>query len=238
MNPPGPSSDSSDSPSFGPSIRKTQRKMPDLNSEANSYSFLEKEGPSTIEDTQEYQNTRANHIHNMLNKMNFVRVENDGSPLENFSAISSNPPENIRFSPSTGEESSEDKSFSKSSTSDKIGNASRQYMQNPNPIFIQPYSSNENPLSPSTSLGNSISSYKDSYVTKKGTGSGSSLTEGLNSMGLNKITEKMNYVIYLLEQQQHEETHHITEEFILYIFLGVFVIYIVDSFSRSGKYIR
>jgi hypothetical protein len=176
----------------------------------------------------------------MLNKMNSVRVENDGSPLENFSAISSDPP--IRFSPSTGEESPEDKSFSKSSTSDKIGDMSRRYMQNPNPMFIQPYSSNENPLSSSSSssLGNSISSYKDSYAAKKGLGQGSSssLMEGLNSMGLNKITEKMNYIIYLLEQQQHEETHHVTEEFILYTFLGVFVIYIVDSFSRSGKYIR
>jgi hypothetical protein len=62
--------------------------------------------------------------------------------------------------------------------------------------------------------------------------------EGLDSMGMNKVTEKMNYIIYLLEQQQHEETHHVMEEFILYACLGVFVIYIVDSFSRAGKYIR
>ena len=50
--------------------------------------------------------------------------------------------------------------------------------------------------------------------------------------------EKMNYIIYLLEQQQNEKTSHITEEFVLYTFLGVFVIFVVDAFSRGGKYIR
>ena len=45
-------------------------------------------------------------------------------------------------------------------------------------------------------------------------------------------------MIHLLEQQQHEKTDNITEEFLLYTFLGVFVIYVVDSFSRSGKYVR
>ena len=50
--------------------------------------------------------------------------------------------------------------------------------------------------------------------------------------------EKMNYIIYLLEQQQNEKTNHITEEFVLYTFLGVFVIFVVDAFSRGGKYIR
>jgi hypothetical protein len=35
-----------------------------------------------------------------------------------------------------------------------------------------------------------------------------------------------------------EKTANITEEFILYAFLGVFIIFIVDSFSRGGKYIK
>jgi hypothetical protein len=53
-----------------------------------------------------------------------------------------------------------------------------------------------------------------------------------------KIMEKINYMIHLLEEQQHEKTNNITEEFLLYTFLGVFVIYVLDSFARSGKYIR
>jgi len=53
-----------------------------------------------------------------------------------------------------------------------------------------------------------------------------------------KLMEKINYMIHLLEQQQNEKTDNITEEFILYTFLGVFIIFIVDSFSKTGKYTR
>jgi hypothetical protein len=53
-----------------------------------------------------------------------------------------------------------------------------------------------------------------------------------------KLLEKINYMIRLLEEHQHEKTENITEEFILYGFLGIFVIYVVDSFTKCGKYIR
>jgi hypothetical protein len=52
------------------------------------------------------------------------------------------------------------------------------------------------------------------------------------------LLEKINYMIYLLEQQKREKNKHTTEEFVLYSFLGVFVIYVADSFARSGRYIR
>jgi hypothetical protein len=58
------------------------------------------------------------------------------------------------------------------------------------------------------------------------------------SFGDDKLMEKINYMIHLLEEQQNEKTNNITEEFILYTFLGVFIIFVVDSFSRSGKYTR
>jgi hypothetical protein len=59
------------------------------------------------------------------------------------------------------------------------------------------------------------------------------------SVGINdELMKKVNYMIHMLEQQEVEKTANITEEFILYTFLGVFIIYIVDSFSRSGRYIR
>jgi len=56
--------------------------------------------------------------------------------------------------------------------------------------------------------------------------------------GDGKLLEKINYMIHLLEQQQHEKTDNITEEFILYSFLGIFIIFVVDSFARAGKYTR
>ena len=52
------------------------------------------------------------------------------------------------------------------------------------------------------------------------------------------LMEKLNYMIHLLEEQQDERTSNVTEEVILYCFLGIFIIFIVDSFSRVGKYIR
>ena len=52
------------------------------------------------------------------------------------------------------------------------------------------------------------------------------------------LMKKLNYMIHLLEEQQDEKTNNVTEELVLYLFLGVFVIFIVDSFARAGKYTR
>lgn len=67
------------------------------------------------------------------------------------------------------------------------------------------------------------------YYAKMGLGSGSHD---------DKLMEKINYMIHLLEEQHNERTSHITEEFLLYTFLGVFVIFVVDSFAKVGKYTR
>jgi hypothetical protein len=53
-----------------------------------------------------------------------------------------------------------------------------------------------------------------------------------------ELLEKLNYMIHLLEEHKDEKTGHVTEEIILYSFLGVFMIFIVDSFARAGKYVR
>jgi hypothetical protein len=52
------------------------------------------------------------------------------------------------------------------------------------------------------------------------------------------LIEKLNYMINLLEEQQDQKTGSVTEEVVLYSFLGVFIIFIVDSFSKVGKYTR
>jgi hypothetical protein len=64
------------------------------------------------------------------------------------------------------------------------------------------------------------------------------LEEDRNDRTQQLLLEKINYMIYLLEQQKKEKSKHTTEEFVLYSFLGVFVIYLADSFARSGRYIR
>jgi len=52
------------------------------------------------------------------------------------------------------------------------------------------------------------------------------------------LMTKLNYMIHLLEERQDERTNNVTEEVILYSFLGVFMIFIVDSFVKVGKYVR
>ena len=52
------------------------------------------------------------------------------------------------------------------------------------------------------------------------------------------LLAKLNYMIHLLEEQRDERTGHVTEEIILYCFLGIFMIFMVDSFARVGKYVR
>ena len=54
----------------------------------------------------------------------------------------------------------------------------------------------------------------------------------------NKLLSKLDYVIHLLEEQHNEKTNHITEELILYLFLGIFMIFVLDSFARASKYVR
>jgi hypothetical protein len=52
------------------------------------------------------------------------------------------------------------------------------------------------------------------------------------------LLQKLNYMINLLEEQQDEKTNNVTEEVVLYSFLGIFIIFVVDSFARVGKYVR
>ncbi len=52
------------------------------------------------------------------------------------------------------------------------------------------------------------------------------------------LLQKLNYMISLLEEQQDERTNNVTEEVVLYSFLGIFIIFIADTFVRAGKYVR
>jgi len=53
-----------------------------------------------------------------------------------------------------------------------------------------------------------------------------------------ELTNKLDYLITLLEEQQDIKTGHVTEEIILYSFLGIFIIFVLDSFARAGRYVR
>ena len=60
-----------------------------------------------------------------------------------------------------------------------------------------------------------------------------SATEGGSKSGTNAaLIEKLNYIIHMLEDKKDEKTGHVIEELVLYCFLGVFIIFIVDTFTH------
>lgn len=70
------------------------------------------------------------------------------------------------------------------------------------------------------------------------TGQNSYAGQNAHGMDQDELMRKMNYIIYMLEEQKNEKTDNIMEELVLYTFLGVFVIFVVDSFAKVGKYVR
>ena len=52
------------------------------------------------------------------------------------------------------------------------------------------------------------------------------------------LMKKLNYLIHMMEEQKDEKTQNVTEELVLYLFLGVFMIFTIDSFARASKYTR
>jgi len=197
--------------------RKTAKKMPDL-SEPATYVSEEANYKETtvynIEDTQTIQEDRNKKVNDMLNKITSVNVENDGNSLKNFV-------------PLDGPKMSNGLETGENANSSQWAN-----LLMPN-MGKSDYSANNLNIA---KLSNYKTSYDtppqltQSYYSKMGLGAG-----GIND---NKMMEKINYMIHLLEQQHDEKTSNVTEEFILYTFLGVFIIFIVDSFSRTGKYTR
>ena len=79
---------------------------------------------------------------------------------------------------------------------------------------------------------NNLASYNESYNY--------STSNNENSLNFdnNNLLKKLDYIIHLLEEQHNEKTNHITEELILYLFLGLFILFVLDSFARASKYHR
>lgn len=86
----------------------------------------------------------------------------------------------------------------------------------------------------SNTLANAVPKQYPQYMPSVFQGSSSDSHDV--SKGL--MLQKLDHIISLLEDQHDEKTGHVTEELILYCFLGVFIIFIVDSFARAGKYVR
>jgi hypothetical protein len=95
-----------------------------------------------------------------------------------------------------------------------------------------------------TNINSKYSNFNDSYKPNLDYLNTQYQKESLNNSGPNatynntQLLSKLDYIIHLLEEQHNEKTNHITEELILYLFLGIFIIFVLDSFARASKYIR
>lgn len=48
------------------------------------------------------------------------------------------------------------------------------------------------------------------------------------------LIEKLNYIIHMLEEKKDEKTGHVIEELVLYCFLGIFIIFVIDTFTHAA----
>jgi len=180
--------------------------------------------PNTIEETEEVNREKNNRVSELLSKLT---ENNDGNRLADYQPIN-NPYVNVR----------------RNDTMDSNSYDVENENMNLNPTELLPKTIEKQPSQYSANemnLGN-YSNYLHTYNSPKLFQNNKPYYANMgvltNGSSNDNLMEKINYMIHLLEEQQMEKTANITEEFILYIFLGVFVIFTVDSFTRVGKYVR
>jgi hypothetical protein len=157
----------------------------------------------------------------VLELMNNLNPDNDGTHLANF-----NPPPAMGSAPLKPAQPipSADPHIEPLQNEFQLASPAAQFQRSSENRFY--------PTSPETNFSN----YRQSYLNQGQNRYLASGTDGIST----KLMDKINYMIHMLEQQQNERTEHIMEEFILYTLLGVFIIFVVDAFARSGngKYVR
>ena len=201
-----------------PTIRKTikNRKQNDNNNIPSSNETFKL---TTIEDMQNIHDDRNSKVTQLLDKI--TSVDNENEQLGDFNPIE---PPSINVKKDMDDNNLVDDyvppkfNYSEASNSFKTNNANVMYGAD-------------------DSKSSNLSNYATSYDPPKKVQTKQPIYA---KMGINNdsLMEKINYMIHMMEEQQHEKTSNITEEFILYTFLGVFIIFIVDSFNRTAKYTR
>lgn len=100
---------------------------------------------------------------------------------------------------------------------------------------VQPYAGEDVPVT--LEAFNTLESSQTDDYYKKVVPYYSGMSNPSQSQNEDLLT-KLDQILYMLEEQTNERTGHVAEEIILYSFLGIFIIFIVDSFARVGKYVR
>lgn len=167
----------------------------------------------TAEDAAKYNQTRKNHVYDMIQRMtSAASEEDDGSGPAKFTPPPLGENTSIRR---CGEETGA------KCADDAIPSPVNELMPKPPAL---------SPLLP-VNRAYSQTPYYASMGIQSSNGNS-------NSADNNKLMDRLNHIVRLLENMEHEKTEHIMEEVVLYGLLGVFTIYVLDAFARSGKYTR
>ena len=217
-----------------PTLRKTIKKHDAVKNANDTEESLEEREPTSLDIVEEEKEERVDKINKLIGNMSQVNAADSGSGMGDFQPLSHpilqtrggvpegrnaeeaiDPLDNsLQKPPSRIEHTVGEFSASESNTSAQSNPYHVNYHGNYRRVYEPPKIATP-----------------DNYYEKMGLGKQPTLD--------NTLLEKINYMIHMLEQQQNEKTSNLTEEFILYIFLGVFMIFIVDSFTRGGgKYVR
>lgn len=228
-----------------PALRKTVKRVPPQQPD-QQVSSSSSSTYTAANNEVEYQNVQSmgqnsimpsptdnsSRVSQLINQMTSLNADNDGNRLADFQPLSH-------------------PAIQKRTDMQSAGREAEEHVDAPhNPLQIPPPVQRQNPGQSNFSanvpdLGKMASNYNMIYQPTKTLQQNygpASISSGHGQIGSqtvdNKLMEKINYMIHMLEQQHNEKTSNITEEFVLYTFLGVFIIFIVDSFARSGKYTR
>jgi len=181
----------------------------------------------TIFDTKEVQqqaDDRTNKVTEIINQMSAVSVDNEGSKLADFT-----PPPNPEVQQKKPFETNLGIPFQMPPSQDAPSNSNTYSNQ---------------PISPFQRSVPTPTNYQQAYIppSMNQTFMTNSAKPYYANMGIGssdgKLMEKINYMIHMLENMESEKTANVMEEFVLYSFTGIFIIFVLDSFLKTGKYVR
>lgn len=205
-------------PSIGK--RRTQRSSQPQSEESSSMSSLaaDLEEQEDISDqlkmTMETNDERSTTVNDMLNRITADPIDS-GNGLADFRPVAPGPGKSKSFMDNLA-----DLLPKEGFESDTLRRAAAAAAAQPNDITLD-----------------SLSSYTKSYESGGILGKPYYSQKSANEPN-GAIIQKLNNITNILEDLKLEKTSNITEELILYSFLGIFVIFVADSFARVGKYHR
>lgn len=202
-------------------MRKTIKKPRPVENDEN-VEISQEPAINNIEEMQNIANERNDRVNELINQMSSA---NDESELGNFEPIS---PPNLQIKKDM-QSMEYSKEYNPTISTYLAASNSRKFKIDNNSEYTANNMQEE-----------ILSNYNKSYNApkKKPYYANMGITSNNSPNDNDKLMDRINYMVHLLESQQKEKTDNITEEFILYTFLGVFVIFVVDSFSKTGTYKR